>query len=1389
MKELFAVGKEEHGRGSVTVKWDPLCKYLATCGKNRRVHIYARNGDLLDEFALQGNCLQIEWDKDGETVAVLQEGNNQIPLWHVNERKVKNLQTNLKADPTFMCWSKSGPQLAIGSAKGNLLIYNSRSQKKYPCIGKHSKRITCGMWNKDNLLALGSDDKTVTINDEGGEELQRTTTLKGEPSALQFNTQKVDGSKSTEQSVSVIMGKDGQTILLYNLADPDHPFELDFQAKAKYGDIVCYSWFGDGYLMIAFSRGFVVLISTHLKEIGKEQNSIKLHEGALYHAVFSNAVGKFATCGQGGVKVVDVTDWTESKTDTCNFSREQGEPEALEWTADGQILTVSTTTGFVFNYLMSIPVVSARNADSLLYLSSLRHVSVCKCHEGSTTEEATLEIDVEPSFMAIGPDMLAVGMNNHVWFYNYTPRDTSLVTEKEYLGSVSQIALNGLYVGVLSRGKVHLNCIHPEQVEHEDREEHTFPSDEDDEPNITSLAMTQDFLVYSTSAGTIHHFYLKDWGFVNEFRHDFGISRVFPNPIGTREVFVDTQGKAFLHSPVDDHKKDVPYFPQACSDVMWDPADMSVFVALDSVRKQAVTYTYSSQTIKGSHVQKVASTPLPSGFRPCLLNQGTLFGQNASGDLAQVTLLSHEAVLYTGRKTVEKQRQTLTQQLQLHQLNDAWEMALELNQPDTWQSLGRKALEQLDVNMAIRVYREMRDTAMVLALQKLVHVEDKHLLAGHICLLNQDYHKAQALFLSSSSPIAALHMRRDLLDWDQALKLANNLAEDQIPIICREYAQQLEVKGEYAQALELYDQALSQRVAPELEKDHTRIANAGVARMTLRMGDLNKGRRLAMESLDKHLMQECAAILEQMKQYSDAAEMYVEAECFEKAAAIFIMTKNFRKATPLMDRITTPKLHAQYAKAKEAEKDYAAAAVAYEKAKDMDSVIRLMLKFLDNPSRAFAIVRKTRSSEGAAMVAQYCTDTGDYQAAIEFLLMAKRSDEAFQLAQGHNEMSKYAAALGDDGARDEYLRIAVYYESKEDWGNAGKFYAICNDHSKAIALFLQCGEDKIDEAIEVVKKSQGTPDAEMYVHTVHDFLIGESDGKVKDLKYIFRLFMAIGEYSQAANTAILIAAQEQKDGNYQVAHNMLFETYQDLDAQKIDIPQELSKNLLLLHSYTLVKRLVKVKDHQSAARMLIRVAKSISKFPNHIVQILTSTVIECQRAGLKKSSFEYASMLMRAEYRNSVDPRYKKKIGGIVRRPDNIEEGEAHSPCPFCKFDMPETLLDCPSCLNSVPYCVTTGRHMVRDDWTMCPNCRFPSLYSAFVPWIKENGHCCMCRQAVTLESIVKVTDVDAILHKGDEEKKEDEEKEEKKPKKDEEDGAIKVNPADAPFQPKKANW
>lgn len=81
---------------------------------------------------------------------------------------------------------------------------------------------------------------------------------------------------------------------------------------------------------------------------------------------------------------------------------------------------------------------------------------------------------------------------------------------------------------------------------------------------------------------------------------------------------------------------------------------------------------------------------------------------------------------------------------------------------------------------------------MVWNLESISDVEDCKLLCGYMSLFLTQYDVAQEWFLKSNTPIAALEMRRDLLQWDIALQLAKKMAPEQIAMISREYAQQLE---------------------------------------------------------------------------------------------------------------------------------------------------------------------------------------------------------------------------------------------------------------------------------------------------------------------------------------------------------------------------------------------------------------------------------------------------------------------------------------------------------------------------------------------------------------------------------------------------------------------
>jgi WD repeat-containing protein 19 len=86
----------------------------------------------------------------------------------------------------------------------------------------------------------------------------------------------------------------------------------------------------------------------------------------------------------------------------------------------------------------------------------------------------------------------------------------------------------------------------------------------------------------------------------------------------------------------------------------------------------------------------------------------------------------------------------------------------------------------MDVETAILVYRQLGDAGMVLGLEQIQPIENRNLLAGHVSLLFCNYYQAQELFLSSSHPVAALEMHRDLLHWDQALRLAHTLAPKEV---------------------------------------------------------------------------------------------------------------------------------------------------------------------------------------------------------------------------------------------------------------------------------------------------------------------------------------------------------------------------------------------------------------------------------------------------------------------------------------------------------------------------------------------------------------------------------------------------------------------------------
>jgi WD repeat-containing protein 19 len=591
------VKTEQFGKGIVAFSWQHQGNFLAACGSNRRVYIYDRQGKLYHQFSLEavGQVSSMDWDCEGEILAVLQEDNGAVALWDLNTKKVSNLETNMK-QVTFLKWSLIGPELAIGSIKGSLLLYNRKTTRTIPVKGKHTKRITTGCWNRQNDLALGSEDLQLTISNAQGDTIDQKP-LKYEPSQLAFSATK---ELSDQKDTTLSCNAGGKVLWLFDYAVKDsRPVELMF--NTKYGKVQSYRWFGDGYIMIGFQSGYVVILSTHIEEIGSEINSTKYHN-ELHNIQYSPKLLKGASIGDNCVKMFDMTDLARldsSMCETVEIDNEYGTLRNIHWTDDGQILTVSSTNGNLYTFLTSIPALNACYESQVLYLVSLREMQIKDIANDRVAAKFT--IDIEPSFVSLGPQHAAVGMNNRVQYYRIAGDQVSFVGEKEYLGTVENVYLGYEYVAVFSSGKLTLQNI--EKPEDESKMKEKFFPEKDDGSVITSVAMTPDFLIFSTSRGNIFYFSFDDWSFVNEYRFDVGVNSVFPNPLGTRLVFIDETHAAYVYNPVDDAVIGIEKFAGSADRIMWDVADPNIFVASDA--KTFTTYVYSPVTRWGPKVHAV----------------------------------------------------------------------------------------------------------------------------------------------------------------------------------------------------------------------------------------------------------------------------------------------------------------------------------------------------------------------------------------------------------------------------------------------------------------------------------------------------------------------------------------------------------------------------------------------------------------------------------------------------------------------------------------------------------------------------------------------------------------------------------------------------------------
>ena len=446
-----------------------------------------------------------------------------------------------------------------------------------------------------------------------------------------------------------------------------------------------------------------------------------------------------------------------------------------------------------------------------------------------------------------------------------------------------------------------------------------------------------------------------------------------------------------------------------------------------------------------------------------------------------------------------------------------------------------------------------------------------------------------------------------------------------------------------------------------------------------------------------------------------------------------------------MDKIKSPKLLSQLAKMKESEGLYPDAEKAYISAGDWENAIRINLKHLDNPDKAREILMNNCKTETAALLmSEYYESRGKKKETIEYKLIAKRYDEAFAIAQSYNEMKTYGDyMLKNSKNQDEFKKIASYYEGKSQYGEAGVFYEKIGEFQKALKMFTKSNDDKyFEKAIEMV----GQIKDESLINELIDFFLVESKNP-KAHHFLTKLYILLGNFKEACDIAISLALDEQKFSKYNEAHQILLDIYISLKDKNLPVSLELNHRLSVLHSYRIAKKYIRLKKPMEAARNLLRVANNITMFDVDKVKIMTTVALECQEAGLHRSSAAWAIELMK-DHKGAIPENYKSAISKISRKAYKNEDElmPLYLPCPFCKKDVPEYDLKCNGCYNVIPFCIASGKHVILKELSKCPHCNFPCNIPEMKGLLINEVKCPMCGGEVDPNLLQPLDDPSAYL-------------------------------------------
>ena len=203
---------------------------------------------------------------------------------------------------------------------------------------------------------------------------------------------------------------------------------IELAMDKEYGNIVTYEWFGDGYIAVGFTKGYISILSSHMDEVKNEINSKQLFKNDLNDISVCDEVNRIAVAGENCIKIIDKNSFEEIQSEKIDIPKNAGSISKISWSKNGQILLVSTFGGNFYAFNVVINETFAVYGNMFATLLSINEVAAYMLEDGKKKLLYNLTLSDEPETIEVSSNYLVASLGSKIEIFHTTDENDNIIT-------------------------------------------------------------------------------------------------------------------------------------------------------------------------------------------------------------------------------------------------------------------------------------------------------------------------------------------------------------------------------------------------------------------------------------------------------------------------------------------------------------------------------------------------------------------------------------------------------------------------------------------------------------------------------------------------------------------------------------------------------------------------------------------------------------------------------------------------------------------------------------------------------------------------------------------------------------------------------------------------